>query len=268
MAVLALAAASAIAVARAEIARDAVPMSPQALVRRTFANLYGFNSVQRVRIRSTQSDGREFVREVQVVRRGVGEGLNRMLVRFTAPPDLRDVGVLLLERDDFSYDAFLYQPALDRVRRISVAQRHDRFFGTDVYFEDLESRRAAQWTVRFLRDEEVGGRSAWVIELVPDDLPSAYHRIVAWFDLDSPVMLRAEFYRDGRRLKQFVIDPERILRVSGYEVPTYWTFRSDSEDSETVLELSRVEVRERLPDRLFTRSALQFGDAGIDSRRP
>lgn len=267
-ATLALGVASATGGASAEPARDAVPASPQALVGRAFANLYGFSSVQQVRVLATQSGGREFVRTVQVVRRGVDEGLNRMLVRFTAPPELRGLGVLLLERDDYAYDAFLYQPALDRVRRITVAQRGDRFFGTDVYFEDLEARRAAQWKVKFLRDDSVSGRPARVIELVPDGVPSAYQRIVAWFDLELPVMLRAEFYRGGQRLKEFVIDPEQVVEVSGYFVPTYWTFRSDGEDSQTVLELSGVEVREKLPDRLFTRSALQFGDAQIDSRLP
>ena len=134
-------------------AEDAASPNPQAIVGRAFQNLYGFTSVQRVEIRARRGDGREYLRSVQVARRGASAGLNRMLVRFVGPGDLRGIGLLLLERPDFSYDAFLYQPALARVRRVSVAQRADAFFGTDVFFEDLEGKRVGQWRARLLRAE-------------------------------------------------------------------------------------------------------------------
>ena len=162
-------------------AEDAASPNPQAIVARAFQNLYGFTSVQRVEIRARRGDGREYLRSVQVARRGASDGLNRMLVRFLGPGDLRGIGLLLMERPDFSYDAFLYQPALARVRRVSVAQRADAFFGTDVFFEDLEGKRSAQWRARLLRAETVAGRPALVIELQPDRDPERLrprHRLV------------------------------------------------------------------------------------------
>jgi hypothetical protein len=245
---------------------DAAAPDPQAIVARAFRNLYGFTSVQRVEIRARRGNGREYLRSVQVARRGASDGLNRMLVRFLDPADLRGIGLLLLERPDYSYDAFLFQPALARVRRVSVAQRADAFFGTDVFFEDLEGKRPAQWRTRLLRAEAAAGRPALVIELRPDGIPSGYDRVVGWFDRELPVMLRAEFHRDGRVLKHLEIDPKRILEVGDYFVPARMTFRR-ADGSVTTVEIPEVELRGSLPDELFTQSVLEFGDERLDLRK-
>jgi hypothetical protein len=247
-------------------AEDAASPNPQAIVARAFRNLYGFTSVQRVEIRARRGDGQEYLRSVQVARRGASSGLNRMLVRFLGPGDLRGIGLLLLERQDFSYDAFLYQPALARVRRVSVAQRSDAFFGTDVFFEDLEGKRPDQWRARLLRAEAVGGRPALVIELQPNGIPSGYDRVVGWFDRELPLMLRAEFYRDGKQLKALEVDPKRILRVGEFYVPGLMTFRR-ADGSVTTVEIPEVDLRDALPDELFTQSVLEFGDERLDMRK-
>jgi hypothetical protein len=245
---------------------DAASPNPQAIVARAFQNLYGFTSVQRVEIRARRGDGREYLRSVQVARRGASDGLNRMLVRFLGPGDLRGIGLLLLERADFSYDAFLYQPALARVRRVSMAQRSDAFFGTDVFFEDLEGKRSDQWRARLLRAEAVAGRPALVIELQPHGIPSGYDRVVGWFDRELPLMLRAEFYRDGKRLKELEIEPNRILEVGGHHVPARTIFRR-ADGSVTTVEIPAIELRDSLPDELFTQSVLEFGDERLDLRK-
>jgi len=246
-------------------AEDAPPEDPRAVVRRAFENLYGYNAVQRVEIRSRDADGEDFVRRVQVVRRGAGAGLNRMLLRFLGPGRLRGIGLLLLERPDGSYDAFLYQPAYRRVRRVSLAQRGDAFFGTDLTFEDLEAKRADQWRVRALRRESLAGRETFVIELRPGEARSAYDRVVAWFDRELPVMLRAEFYRSGGRAKVMEVDPGHITRVDGHFVPSRLTFHGGG-DSSTVVVIPEVELRDELPEETFSTTALEFGDPRRDAR--
>jgi hypothetical protein len=247
-------------------AEDAAAPDPQAIVARAFRNLYGFTSLQRVEIRARRGNGREYLRSLQVARRGAAGGLNRMLVRFLGPGDLRGIGLLLIERPDFGYDAFLFQPAVNRVRRVSVAQRADAFFGTDVFFEDLEGKRPEQWRARLLRAEAARSRPALVIELRPDGIPSGYDRVVGWFDQELPVMLRAEFYRDGGLLKELEIDPARIFRVGEYWVPGLLTFRR-ADRSVTTVEIPQVELRSTLPDELFTQSVLEFGDERLDLRK-
>jgi len=235
------------------------------IVERAFLNLYGFSSVQQVKVRAKLKDGDEYLRTAQLIRSGSTQGPNRILARFTAPPDLRGLGVLLKERPDFTYDAFLYQPILGRVRRITVAQRHDAFFGTDIAFEDLEAKRPENWTSRLLREEEYQERPAWVVEMVPRDFPSGYERIVAWFDVATPLMLRADFYRNGEVFKSLVVDTARVEKIGGYIVPQRLTFHGAGGTTTTV-DILEVEVRDEIPAERFTLTGLETGDTGRDAR--
>jgi hypothetical protein len=250
----------------ARAAEDAAGVDPAQVVERAWRNLYGRSSIERVEVRTRHPDGREFLRVAQVTRRASRDGEpNRMLVRLLGPGELRGVGLLLLEQPDSAYDAFLYQPSLRRTRRISMAQRQDAFFGTDVWFEDLEAKRAGQWRARLLTEEPALGRPAWKIELVPASIPSGYERVVIWFDQALPVMLRGEFHRGGRRVKSFAIDPERVIERDGFQIPLATTFQGES-GSRTEVQIAEIEIRDALADRLFTHEALELGDDRSDAR--
>lgn len=245
-------------------AEDATPIDAQEIVARTFENLYGFNSVQQVEITSGAAGRETFTRSAQVIRAGTAAGLNKMLVRFTGPPDLRGIGLLLLEQENFQYDAFLYQPILKKVRRVSVYQRHDQFFGTDLAFEDLEGKRADQWSARWLRSEELLGRKTWVIELRPREFPSGYDRIVGWFDRARPVVVRFEFYRAGERLKTIDFDPGAVVDRQGFAIPTSLALLGAG-GSRTGVEVSEIEIRDSFPRNRFSASSLERGDVKRDA---
>jgi hypothetical protein len=253
----------------ATASEDSTPVDAQKIVAAAFANLYGFSSIQQVEISAGAADGRKFLRSAQVVRAGAASGLNRMLVRFSGPADLRGVGILLQERDNFQYDAFMYQPTLKKVRRVSVYQRHDQFFGTDLSFEDLEGKRASQWNARSLRTDMMLGRKAWVIELRPIDFPSGYERIIGWFDQEVPVIVHFEYFLKGRpdQIHKVVdLDPGAVVEKDGFFIPTHLKF-AGSRGSETVVRISEIEIRESLPKSLFTPSALERGNARGDAAK-
>ena len=80
-------------------------------------------------------------------------------------------------------------------------------------------------------------------------------------------MLRAEFYRQGKQLKVMEVDASRIVEIDGYFVPSRMTFRGAAK-SVTVVEISEIDMREELPDELFSSTALEFGDDRRDARAP
>ncbi len=242
---------------------DSEPPLAREIVSRAFANLYGFSSIQDITITAGAADQR-FERSAQVVRQSASTGLNRMLVRFDSPQDMRGLGILLRERPTFEYDVFVYQPTLKKVRRVSLYQRGDRFFGTDLAFEDLEGKRSEQWDVEFIRTEGLNGREAYVIALVPEGFPSGYERLVVWFDRELPLMLRVEFYRRGELLKTAQMSAEDVVERGGFFVPTRLKFSSGEEF--TVLEVSRIEIHEEIPAQRFTTTSLEFGSKTRDAR--
>lgn len=245
------------------VREDSEPPSAREIVDRAFANLYGFNSIQIVTI-TAGPESQRFTRSAQVIRSAANSDLNRMLVRFLGPPDMRGTGLLLLENDSFQYDVFLYQPAFNKVRRVSVYQRRDRFFGTDLAFEDLEGKRSEQWGVNMLRSERVGDRDSYVIQLKPEGFPSGYERVVMWFDREKPVMLQAEFYRDGRLFKTAKMPANRVVEQGGFFVPTRLEF-SANESEKTIVEISSIELLDSIPDARFSLTALETGNDRRDA---
>lgn len=235
-----------------------------ALVERAFENLYGFSSIQDVRLIASAS-GQQFERSAQVIRQAASSGLNRMLVRFAYPQEMRGLGILLRERPTFQYDAFVYQPSLDKVRRVSLYQREDQFFGTDLAFEDLEGKRPFQWKRRFLRAELVDGRNTVAVELTPFDFPSGYERLIAWFDKDLPIIAKLEFYKDSKLFKTATMPVDRVVEQGNYHIPTRLEFESGN-GTRTVVEVSRIELVEKIPPNRFTTTALEFGNKKRDAK--
>jgi hypothetical protein len=93
------------------------------------------------------------------------------------PNDLKGASALTFRylAPDMPDDSYMYLPELRRVRRISVANRSDAFWGSDI---DLDSvwgfaSKVSYWTFRLLAEKEIlapvhsgkyGDRSAWCAE--------------------------------------------------------------------------------------------------------
>ena len=73
-------------------------------------------------------------------------GKSRSILRFTAPPEVRGVALLVANHPDRASDQWMWTPAIERDRRIALQDRSTRFFGTDFSFEDhgRERRRSVR----------------------------------------------------------------------------------------------------------------------------
>ena len=90
-------------------------------------------------------------------------GNSKAILRFTAPAEVKGVGLLIVNHPDRASDQWMWRPAIGRDQRIALQDRSTRFFGTDFSFEDLEERDVDQYDYKLLADE--GGM--WKIESRP-----------------------------------------------------------------------------------------------------
>ncbi|MEO7145350.1 MAG: outer membrane lipoprotein-sorting protein, partial [Bryobacteraceae bacterium] len=68
------------------------------------------------------------------------QGNSKSILRFTAPPEVKGVALLIVNHLGRASDQWMWTPALERDRRVALQDRSTRFFGTDFSFEDLEER--------------------------------------------------------------------------------------------------------------------------------
>jgi hypothetical protein len=183
-------------------------------------------------------------------------GDSKVVLRFTAPAEVKGVALLIVNHKDRASDQWMWLPALARDRRISLQDRSTRFFGTDFSFEDLEERDAGQFDFAMLGEDTLDHSRCWRIEATPrDSKRSQYDRQVLWIRQDHYVAVQVESYQRDQVVRR--------LRYSDIaEVQGIWTGRTlEMHDlrrgSRTVMTLEKLQYNLPLAEERFTLQALR-----------
>src|SRR5580765_5702129 len=116
-------------------------------------------------------------------------GDSKVLLRFTAPAEVKGVALLVINHPDRSADEWMWTPAINRERKIALQDRSTRFFGTDFSFEDLEERDTNQFDYKLLGEESIDGAACWKIESLPKKTKiSQYTHSHVWIRKDNYVI--------------------------------------------------------------------------------
>ncbi|NAW59595.1 outer membrane lipoprotein-sorting protein [Vibrio sp. V38_P2S17PM301] len=130
-----------------------------------------------------------------------GDG-DKGLTIFDQPRDVSGTAFLNHSHTLDADDQWLYLPALKRVKRISSRNKSGPFMGSEFAYEDLSSFEIEKYTFNYVKDEEIDGQPAFVLEQVPTDKNSGYTRQIVWIDQIHFRPLQIEFYdRKGALLK-------------------------------------------------------------------
>ena len=146
-------------------------------------------------------------REMVTYTQGGEDGLSKSLLKFTAPADIRNVGLLTWEQpEDKDDDQWLYLPATRSPKRISGSSKKDLFMQSDLAFEDLRPENLGAHAYSVLREEEVDGAMCWVVEALPktdkEKADSGYSKRLFWIRQDIYVTVKTEFYDPRERLSK------------------------------------------------------------------
>jgi hypothetical protein len=177
-------------------------------------------------------------------------GNSKAMLRFTAPAEVKGVGLLIVNHPDRASDQWMWRPNIGRDQRIALQDRSTRFFGTDFSFEDLEERDVDQFHFTLAADEG----SLWKIESRPRK-KSQYTRSYFWIEKDNYTFRKVEAY-DGKGLVR-VIEYKDYRQRNGI-----WTAHTTEvfdvrRNSRTVLRYTKLEYNLPLREEGFTLQALR-----------
>jgi hypothetical protein len=260
--VLALLAAAALGAASPAAADE---VDPRALLDRAFANLYADDYVQTLELTTQYVGLRPVVRTLQIVRKqSIRPG--KALVRFLEPPDVRRTSVLILENETANDDLWVYLPALRMTRRISASQRADAFFGTDLSYEDVEPKHAADYDVSLAPPAPDGsGCVALEIRARPS-FESTYDAMRSCIEPERALILWTDFVRAGKVVKRLRMDPAAVRPIGKRFIPfsiSMETLRTRSHTEVRTLDYELVNV----PEKVFTTWNLEAGSADKDRKQ-
>ena len=185
-----------------------------------------------------------------------GDG-DRLLTIFDYPADVKGTAFLSYTHATEPDDQWLFLPALKRVKRISSANKSGPFMGSEFAYEDLSSQEIAKYSYRYLRDDTVDGKSAFVIERIPQYKHSGYTKQIVWIDKEHYRSLKVEYYdRKGAhiktlRLKDYQQYLDKFWRAHRMEMVNHLNGKS------TTLLWSPYQFKSGLTERDFDRNSLR-----------
>jgi hypothetical protein len=183
-------------------------------------------------------------------------GRARSMLRFTAPADVKGVALLIVNHPDRASDQWMWTPAIERDRRISLQDRSTRFFGTDFSFEDLEEQDVDQFEYASQGEETIDGAPCWKIGFTPKQARSSqYTSSIVWLRKDNYAFARLERFVKSQLVRR--LNYSSIENVQGI-----WTGRvMDMTDlrrgSRTRLTLEKLQYKLPLDEDAFTIQALR-----------
>jgi hypothetical protein len=206
-------------------------------------------------LRLVDSSGRITEKRWHYSRLG-SHGSSKTLLRFSAPAEVKGVALLILNHLDRASDQWMWTPALQRTRRITLNDRSARFLGTDFTFEDLEERNIDQFVYRLLGEETVDGAPCWKIEAEPTKSKASQYTSSSLFvRKDNYVLVQVDGYVKDELIKQ--VKSRQIELISNIWTARAHEMRDFRRQSHTVLRLERVEYNVPMSDEDFRLPALR-----------
>jgi hypothetical protein len=138
----------------------------------------------------------------------------------------------------------MYIPALNKVRRISGKTKSGQILGTDFSYQDLEYLQglAANNSVTVYGSEEMAGRDAWKLEIIPNNPePGSYERVESWVDKASCVSLKMDFFETGSKLRKTLVgNPETLTQIDSRWLLKEQTMTDLNQETSTLLVIHKI----------------------------
>ncbi len=183
-----------------------------------------------------------------------------MLMRFTAPADVKGTAFLLREHENSDDERYLYLPALRRVKRIASSGRGGNFMSSDFTYYDIGKPRLNDWTYKRLPDETVNGRQCYRIESLPADKQIArdtgYGKIIRWIDQERLVTVKSLYFDRGAR-EWKTLEVPGVEKIAGVWFQTDMVMKDLQSGHSSEMKFYNVKVNQGIPAEFFTRRFLQ-----------
>ena len=129
--------------------------------------------------------------------------------------------------------------------------------GSEFAYEDLSSQEVEKYNYKYLRDEQVNGKDAFVVERYPEYQYSGYTRSIVWVDKEIWRPVKTEFYDRKNALLKTLTFRDYKQYIDRYWRPDEMFMDNHQTGKSTLLVWSNYEFNTGLTDRNFDRNSLK-----------
>jgi len=236
-----------------EKTKPAMPDGKQ-LIKTFFDHLYVKTDEKSIiSIRLVNKQGMERNRKIFMYVKKNPDGTTSSLIKFIAPQEMVDTGLLSLENKDRDSDQWLYLPAFKKTKRVAGADKQDSFMGTDFTFEDIQVERPDNYNYKTIKEENVDGKDCWVIEATPrpQHKETGYSKRILWLDKKTNFASKIEYYNKKETLEKTQY-PSELVNESGRWIANQTKIVSHEKEHKTYLVVEKRLTNTGIPDDIFT----------------
>jgi len=210
-------------------------------------------------------NGKKRNRDIKSYSKDFGEDEHRIMF-FKSPADVKNTAFLTYDYDESSRDddQWLYLPALKKVKRIPTSDKSSSFMGSDFSYFDMTDRDLEDYDFKLLKETEVRGKKAWMIEAKPRTSKvvkeSGYTKSIALVRQDNYVVVRSIGFMKNNKKKY--LDVKRLHKEKGVwlaDEMTMTTKKGKSTVHKTILKFSNIKLNKAINDSMFTTRRLEKG---------
>ena len=115
----------------------------------------------------------------------------------------RGISFLRKEYEDKDNEIRMWLPAFNKIRRINSNRMNDSFMGSDLSYEDLNSRVLSDNIYDRLNDELFNGIDCYVLSVMSkSELKSAYSKHILWVSKKNHNILKEKSFGNDNELKK------------------------------------------------------------------
>ena len=187
---------------------------------------------------------------------------SRTVVVFQSPANVKDTRFLTMASGNGSNDQWIFLPSLGKVRRIASSEGSASFVGTDLSYDDVSSadRDAGLDAHTLLREDNLNGKTCYVIESKPKDSSYQYSKMVQWIGKDDKVGYKIELYdKKGQHVK--TLEVLELKTVQGRLSPVKSRMSTLASGTNTTISVEILKYDDPIPEQVFSTSYLETGRA-------
>ncbi len=172
----------------------------------------GNNMKANLKMEIQNSRGQIRERDIVQVSQENEDRIEKKLMFFLSPADVKDTGFLSISYpDDRDDDQWIYLPALKRVKRIASKNKNDSFMGSDFTYDDMGTRNPNKDTHTLLGTTTVDGEECYIVESIPKEKNKEFDRTVTYIVKDEWYGLNKEYHYKGEMVRELTIEELEVI---------------------------------------------------------
>ena len=163
---------------------------------REITKLSGLETITTLTIRDAKQ--RERIRKTAMASKTYPGNIEKRIIRFMEPADVKGMGMLIIDNDDIEDDMWVYIPANHQSRRIVSNEKSKSFMGSEFSNADMTAPNLKDFKFKLLGEEIINDKLCWKIEMRPINVSKedeyGYYRKISWVNKSNNILVKSDYF--------------------------------------------------------------------------